>query len=372
MFHLFKEVYLERDNKINSKFSHIVISSENGYPAGSLSKQFQYAQSIEEIVGDGKQYANIVEMFSALGNKADETGTFVYIYADRDNYVKIAALWLKLIFQNSNAEAAYNYIKCWTSKYNIKYLNRSGTDDERLILLGKNEFVSEYENISEDFSYADSFVRSIAQYLSMEILTASYLANKSVADIFTPRLIANQNHAFASFMQDVKKDIMYAGLRQAVKDVSTIGDYSVENLENMVNDPALDNFYQIYEVVNDNYVNNTNDWSNLPSDEDIEKTRQMILDLTTSIYVIENPTCVNRLTILPIFKNSIDSAAIDTILDYEIVRNPTYSFAEPSNIGMSFNTFFMDLILDPIRNSIINSTPLDRSYLDAYIIRGYA
>lgn len=366
MLHLFKEIYLNQDTNINLKYNRIVISAENGYPTPNDEKLLAYGKSVEDLIGEGKQFPTFLDLLIFLSNFQNTIGdSFIQIYADRAAFVKLSAYWLKALFDNGTADSAYDFLKCYQTKISVlTVLSRSTPIDPSIIT--RTEFAEAFNGFSEDVSLYTSFISSIATKLSIEILVAAYLANGSLEQDLSEKLRRMIVKDLGTFFKEMKSDILYSALREDFKEVSHTADYTIDNLETMVHDPSLDIFFKLYDIVISNADNDTNDWSNV-TDSDIDYAINHIGYMAKEVYCVGEVYSVDRLFLIKQMKSEdLITNWFPVALDWEI--RATFSFFSPRN--PMFNGYFMDYILEPIRAAKLANQPIVTTHLLPYSIRG--
>jgi hypothetical protein len=357
MLHLFKETYLNQDSNINIKYNRIVISNDNGYPsAGDPAKLLAYGKTVEDVIGQGKQFANFLDLLVFLDNKQTEVGNSqIQIYADRTAYIKLSAYWLKVLFANGTADSAYDFLKCNLSKINLSVIDRTST--ELVVDITREEFTLAYNAIVDNFESYNTFMTNILQELSIEVLVASYLANNSVKSQLANKLYLLELSEISGVCLGVKTSLFDSVLRANFRAVSGANKPTIDNLESIVNDSAFDLFFTLYNSVKDNNVASL-------SDELIDQIQENIELLTTEIFGVPNLTNVSfsRVALLKHLKGtSLSDEGFDSVMTYEI--NSHFSFL--SSVNSAFNTLFINFIVDQYRSNTQGTV-----VLTPYIIRG--
>lgn len=357
MLHLFKETYLNQDANINIKYNRIVISNDNGYPsAGDPTKLLAYGKTVDNVIGAGKQFASFLDLLVFLDNKQTEVGNYqIQIYADRAAYIKLSAYWLKVLFANGTADSAYDFLKCNLAKINLAVINRTST--ELIFDIDRAEFALAYNSIVDNFASYNAFITNNLQSLSIEVLVASYLANNSVKSQLASKLHLLELSEISSFCNEVKTNLLDSVLRASFREVSGVTKPTIDNLESIVNDPAFDFFFTLYNAVNDNNIASL-------SDEMIDQIQTDIEMLLSEIFRSIDPYVADRLSLLKHLKGtSLSDEGFNSVMSYEI--NSHFSFI--SSLNPVFNTFFIDFIVDQSRSNTPNIVTLT-----PYIIRGAA
>jgi hypothetical protein len=357
MLHLLKEIYLNFDNSINIKSNRIVISEKHGYPsAGDPTKLLAYGKTVDDVIGEGKQFANFLDLLVFLDNKQSEVSNAqIQIYADRAAYIKLSAHWLKVLFANGTADSAYDFLKCNLAKSNLEVIDQVSTD--LVVDITREEFALAYNSIVDNFESYNTFINDNLQDLSIEVLVASYLANNSVKSQLSNKLYLLELSEISRVCSDVKSSLFNSVLRADFRAVSGLNKPTIDNLESVANDPAFDLFFTLYNAVKDNNVASL-------SDELIDQIQSRVELLTTEIFGVPGIYDVNfsRIALLKHLKGtSLSNEGFESVMTYEI--NSHFSFV--SSLNSAFNNFFVDFIVDQFRSSTQNV-----STLAPYIIRG--
>lgn len=365
MLHLFKEIYANYDTNVNIKYYRVVISEANGYPIDAsmdLGNLLHYAQSFDDLIGDGKQFSTFSDFITFLSNKYDELGYTIQIYLDKDAFAKFTANWYKLLFVNCTAESAFNIIKGYQTKSFNATRTRSGATDTHALTL--SEFTSQFNLVTEDFSQMARFVVANSDKLSTELIVAAYYSNNSLGTVLAEKLRLSITNDLAIFFSEVRADILNSVLNPGFTQAIGSNLYTINNVEEMINDPALDIFFKIHDIVQANAISPNPDWSAISSNE-IDDVIVLLDHLTTEIY------CTDRVPFLHIVYllknlNLSDSDWLDIILAHELAL-PS-SFSTPTN--MLFNSLFVENILSPIKLALAANTEPDTAYLSPYALRG--
>lgn len=371
-FHLFKEVYLIYEkNVIDGGTYRVVVSKENGYPDNvPFTRLLASATSFDELVGEGKQFSTFVDLVNSLSNKYDEVKERINIYVDKEAFVKFSVAWTKTLFESPTADSAYNFVKSYVARANRGFIDPRDVAKQKLITLTRDEFTTEFNSFNGDLSGATAFVADNTDFLSIEVVLGTYLANGSLKETFVKKLLKHQRDQFVSFARDYRKDLVSAVLRKDFIDGAGLKTYTLDNIEDVVSDPALATFWKIFEI-SQNDVDGINQWAELPSDQDIENFKQYFVDQIWKVFQQEPSSCVRRFKLLKhlrTFPTLSDESLLD-IMNFEIFEDMSSSFSSPLIGEGSFNTIYVDILLEPIRDAKAQNIPEDRSYLQPYIIR---
>src|SRR6056300_292646 len=140
MLHLFKKVYVATDTYIDMAIDRVVISKENGFEASELlqlqqpGKPIAYAQEVKNLIGSkDRAFMDTMDMFDKLGDHTDATGKRVVVYCDDKAFKIVMALWFRLIFKKTNADAAVDLLESMVFKHKLfgqsRFVSNNGNTD---------------------------------------------------------------------------------------------------------------------------------------------------------------------------------------------------------------------------------------------------
>ena len=365
MLHLFKEIYADYDTNVNVKYYRVVISDANGYPVDSSLNPailLHHARSFDDLIGDGKQFSTFSDFITFLSNKHDELGYVIQIYLDKPAFAKFTANWYKLLFVNCTAESAFNIVKSYQTKAFNATRTRNNSNNPHLLTL--SEFTSVFNLVTEDFSQMARFVVANTDKLSTELIVPAYYNNGSLGNILAERLRVSITNDLAAFFKEVRSDILNSALNPAFRQAIGSNLYTINNVEEMINDPALDIFFKIHDVVQTNAISPNPDWSSISINE-IDAVIALLDHLTREIYRTDRVPFLHVVYLLKHLSLS-DGDWLDIILAHELAL-PS-SFSTPTNI--LFNSLFVENILSPVKVALAANTEPNTSYLSPYALRG--
>jgi len=184
MLHLFKKVYVATDQIIDVSFDRVVISAEHGHDlletlkASQQGELIAFAKQVKNLIGSKETaFMDTMDMFDKLGDHTDKTGLRVIIYCDNTAFKTIMALWFKLIFAKTNADAAVDLLESMVFKYNVFNRGRfSGNSSLHEIDIEgfKKIFTGAHKPSA---ARRKQFISENKAALSFEYLLATYLAN---------------------------------------------------------------------------------------------------------------------------------------------------------------------------------------------------
>jgi hypothetical protein len=255
MFHLFKKVYLDFDDKINMSYDRIICSERFGGNIDSLdlSKVFYgelmaSSKTIDNLIGEEKKFATFLEMLELLNDRVDQYSSPVYVYCDKESYYKFAIKWMKIILPRCTAEAAWKFFKSHIFKEkNFVNSRMSASDrfanDVNAWYLIENQFTTfwndEIVTQADRITYSQ-FIHKVKNNLKVEFLLASYLYNKSLGDVLAKAITPLVKKDLEKFLYEHKEIILVHFQRPVFQTLLEVqnGPYTFDNFYDMVDDPA--------------------------------------------------------------------------------------------------------------------------------------
>jgi hypothetical protein len=127
MLHLFKRVYLSLDETLDTAKHRVVISQDYGHAMGTdetnLGKLLSYADSIEDLVGTGKIFANYLNFFDYLNVQHDALNDVIVIYADRASFVKVGTNFFKALLPLAQLQDIYKILSFYAVRQSLLCTN---------------------------------------------------------------------------------------------------------------------------------------------------------------------------------------------------------------------------------------------------------
>lgn len=188
MLHLFKKVYVAPDNNIDVSFDRIVISKEHGVDLLDSLKASQsgvliaFASEVKNLIGSKNlPFADTVAMFDKVGDHTDATGKRVIIYCDQEAFMKVMALWFKMVFKKTNKAAATDLLESMVFKHKLfgqgRFTSNNGNTDAPYEI-NIEGFGRIFESANKPTAASrKKFLDENKASLSLEYLMATYLAN---------------------------------------------------------------------------------------------------------------------------------------------------------------------------------------------------
>lgn len=331
MIHLFSKTYLDLDSFIITDLDRIVISETNGYPMVQLLDDLSdgtlvtFGPTIEEVVGPEKRFSSMAEMLEFCYDHNESTDRKIIFNCDKVAFVKIAAYLFKLIFANIDADSAYRIIDAAFSRHillggrDILYAESKWLDSKPT----KAEFVAAFNSTTVDVAAA-SLLTKIKTKASVEYLLASYFYNGSYKDNLKPivRLMMTRNaeEELKETWRSLQTNILRPSVQQAIGTQS----YTIDNVTDMVNDPALAALKKTNAWRAANGVASPREPLDLTTftDAEITKLKEQVVWLRYFVFGFDDSSPMHqriRLYIDLLKKPQLTDADLDAVLNFEHV-----------------------------------------------------
>lgn len=246
MIHLFNKTYLDIDAFIDDSQDRIVISAQNGFPMLGRPDPMQYGwlhaygTSFGEVVGEGKTFSSVFDMFQFCLDKNDTDNRRVTIYCDKATYMTISALWFKIIFKSINAEQSYKIVKSAFARSII--IGAKSTAKIQAAYLADMPSMEEFSLAFEAASLEDdatAFLASTANLKSLEFLLSSYFVDGSYKEQLKSVYKLMINRTVEIMILDAWKSIRYNAVQTEYQSTIGIGHYTIDNIIDLLNDPGV-------------------------------------------------------------------------------------------------------------------------------------
>ena len=187
MLHLFKKIYLATDNIVDVNFDRVVISDTHGLDVVDTyklnhGKLIAYGKDLSDIVGEGKKYTSIVQLFETLAVDINTTGKRVVIYADDQAFAKVIAHWYKLAFANPDKDACQTLYENAVYRYQVFYkgrFSRNVGNTDLTHTIDTSAFGDAFDNAVIDADEKRDFITIHKSEMSVEFMLATYFAGKT-------------------------------------------------------------------------------------------------------------------------------------------------------------------------------------------------
>jgi hypothetical protein len=255
MFHLFKKVYIDFDDKINMSYDRIICSNEFGKKADAadLSRVFYgeliaTSKSIDDLIGRNKSFETLIELFEELNTRVDNTDSPVYIYCDRESYIRFVAKWLRVLLPFCDAVHGWKFLKSHIFKEKNFVNSRLSASESfckdinkwtMLEVEFKHYWDQEALITSERLKYTP-FLEKVKTSLRVEFLLAGYLYDKRYGDILAQCITPLIKKDLEKFLNEHKEIILVHFQRPIFQQLLEVqnGPYTFDNFYDMMDDPA--------------------------------------------------------------------------------------------------------------------------------------
>ena len=374
MFHLFKKVYLDFDDKINMSYDRVICSQDFGGKANAadLSRVFygetiKSAASLDDLIGRNKLYPNLLAMLEELDARVDEYGSSVYVYCDRVSYYKLVVLWMKVLLPFCTANAAWDFFKSHLFKEK-NFVNSKLSASARYASDADNwiaqeaEFRHYWNNTDVDRSEYIAFLEKNKSKLRLEFLIAGYLHDGRYANELAKCITPLVKKDLEKFLYEHKELILVHFQRPIFQRLLGVvnGPYTFDNFYDMVDDPSP--LVQVMfkpeiwgETRSSMFSATSNDSINLSAitDEDIQHLKEFSV-CTAAIWCEEEiytsmslRSEIDKFAFIKMLrnKNEFDTDDLAKIMEYEI-HHKYHSAGSFYAIDLrSVNTYFVDHLL---------------------------
>jgi len=246
MIHLFNKTYLDIDAFIDDSQDRIVISAQNGFPMLGRPEPLQYGwlhaygTSFDEVVGAGKTFSSIFDMFQFCLDKNISDNRRVIIYCDKETFMTISSLWFKTIFKSIDAEHSYKFVKSAFARSVIIGAKSNARIQATYLaqIPTMSEFSTAFAGASTEAS-SEEFLASIANFKSLEFLLSSYLVDGSYKEQLKTVYRLMINRTVETMMLDAWKCIRYNALQTEFQSTVGISHYTIDNILDLLSDPGV-------------------------------------------------------------------------------------------------------------------------------------
>jgi hypothetical protein len=246
MLHLFKKIYLDIDENLNTFRDRIVISKNHGYRVSSDlensfdGKLFYFSLSLEELIGENKTFSSFVDMMNQISLKLEERNKPIVIYSDSENFLKILINWYKLVLKEPKCDECYSLLKSYSFKENLFSNGRMRISHTQYYLnFEKNLFDSLFEIININKTEKENFVKENKKFFSIEFLLASYLFDGSSSEEVKKILKVLIKKDLEKYFYEIKEILLVHLLRKAFQQkLQTTKVYDFSNFYDIVNDES--------------------------------------------------------------------------------------------------------------------------------------
>lgn len=375
MFHLFKKVYVDFDDKINMSYDRVICSEQFGGTGDStdLSRVFYgeriaSEKTIDDLIGKNKPFETFLELLETLNTRVDDFKSRVFIYCDKKSYYKLSIMWMKIILPHGTEESAWKFFKAHIFKEKnfansrVSATTRFTESAESWMLL-EAEFKEYWSSIKlsrqKKTTYKD-FLEQVATSMRIEFLLCGYLYDGRYADILAKAITPLVKKDLEKLLYEQKEIILVHFLRPEFQRLLQVksGPYDFNNFYDMVDDesPLVRIMFDPKIWGNTKsclYTASSNGKINLSAftDDDIQNLKDYS-EAAGKVWSDEqwyNVTSseVDKFDFIKMFrdKDQLSVEDLDTILDYEIYNTTHAAGSFHSAALRTVNTYFVDYVL---------------------------
>jgi hypothetical protein len=369
MLHIGAKTYLQVDQLIDLRYDRIIISETHGVPvlqmldAVSRGTLISYSQSVEDMIGADKPYADYEDFFRFVFNR-NTNQISVMLYADATAFMKLASALFKIIFVNIDTSSAYRLLSAHFEK--MLLIGPRMSREARVVFTNfrdlETEFNTIFESIAVDPTKSQALVDDYRDQLSVEYLLASYAYNGSQKSALKSAV----NKMAGRAVEEQLKELLYVFYRNfLISDFQTklgIGNYNVDNAGTVLDEPIIAPLIK------------ANEWRSTTATITAPRP-QFNLGTFTDQEIIGLITVCNKLVEAFYGAALVETFAINSRLNYiTYLRTGTLSDENLDNIinnevnNMNFeerlwslkdndtvNIFFADYVLEQIRSSSVSN-----------------
>lgn len=321
MFHLFKKTYLHIDGFINKDEDRIVISATQGFPLLStasnlfVGRLFAHGTQMSNVVGPTQFFPSFKDLITFCFEYNQSTDRKIVIYLDQQAWMEFTSKWFKTIFVNIDADSAYKIQLAYFNQLIMiggrgeKYLS----DQYREFLFSKSEFSEVFNNTTIDAAEKQEILSTISGFRSYEFLVGSYLYNGSHSEELKQVMFIFMNRWAEEHFKEVWRGIQESLLSPKIVELFRLRTYTLENMLEMVDDPALQTFRA------------TNAWRELGGVANVHEpmnitnfTPSQIEELKEGVRLLHGLTSFGNTAIDIAHRGYILDSEVDSILDKEL------------------------------------------------------
>jgi len=353
VFHLFKKIYVAFDDAINVDEDRIVISETNGVGMlqdldNAVDGELKiYAKNLEELIGEGKQFENFLLFLNFLNRHFDTSNRKLIIYCDKVAHQKLITTWLKILLPNATFDTAYKIIS--SHVFQIKMFGTSVmssfvrpyrlTQDENYS--SQAEYYDVFQSINVNREVYAPFLSHIKDSFSVEYVLASYLYNGSYKEELKKIALGKLKVGMQNYLLECKTYILTNLLNKSIvnKFSPTIA-YDLSNLNNAVNDPAFDVWFDRtiwdFETVTLSHSNGVFYFDRLTQSQKTKITSHLKIYFD---WYLELGTEVSGNTLSELVDKIFDIACKDSLTDSDLELLVNCQIGQSSLIGPEFAIF---------------------------------
>jgi hypothetical protein len=200
-----------------------------------------YGLSIEDVIGEGKQFETFKSFFEYCFLTSDQREYQFRVFCDQRSYLILNTVWFKFIFPNIDAESAYKIVRANFLKMSLfGDYDRTGKQKKYYDSIPtKADYINVFNEINIDFSEWASFYEQVKPHLSYEFYMASYLYNGSYKENLKNCLKLFGTRHVEAMLRDLYTGVKSNILNKKLISRVSVRTYNLENAEEILNDPRI-------------------------------------------------------------------------------------------------------------------------------------
>ncbi len=257
MFHLFKKVYVAFDDMIDINNDRLVISETNGVGMlhdldGVADGELKaYAKSLEELIGEGKQFENFLLFLNFLNRHFETSNKKLIIYCDKISHQKLITTWIKILLPNASFDTAYGILASHVFQVKMFGTSTLSTYIRPYRLTQEDNYTSQleyfpvFQSIQVDRNVYSAFLTYIKDSISIEYILASYVYNGSCKEELKKIALEKLKVGVQNYLLECKAYLLSNLVNKSIisKFQPTVT-YDLSNLNDVVSDPAFDVWFE--------------------------------------------------------------------------------------------------------------------------------
>lgn len=371
MFHLFKKVYLDYDEKINMSYDRMICSERfGGIEIGHGVDKYFYGKVLASAKNT-QEFGDFLDRLIQCNTALEEHDTSIFIYCDKESYYKLAITWMKVLLPSCTVAAGWKFFKSHVFKES-NFVNSRLSGKGRM-LKGENDWdfiEAEFKTYWSEISVTkgvrvkyNELLNHAINSLRIEFLLAGYLYDGRYAENVAAAMTPLVRKDLEKFLYEQKEYILVQFQNKNFQNALGVvnGPYDFSNFYDMVNDPSplvevmfRENIWGDVGISTASSKGTIN-FENI-TDEDIENLRAFSRAATTvwnesEWYTIERGENA-KFDFIKMFrdKSVLNVEDLDTIIKYEIEQSTQNSGSFYAIDLRTVNTYFVDFLLQNSEN----------------------
>lgn len=384
MLHLVNSIFVAIDEMVDTSQDRIVISRTHGNGMEPILDEtsdgwlYGFSHAYDQIIGQGKQFPNLLAMLDFANNKSQQSKKQFIFYCDRQGFAQLVTNFHKALLPNANSSDIYRVIDCYQTRQRLKLFSYSND----LVVRDPADALDELSVTMADVdaAFASSTVRA-SEYtqffknnvsgLGLEYLLATYSRNGKnkleLSEIFKRFVI----HSLVAHFTDTKDTIIDNIWDEDLRKILGIPNITVDTIEAELQNPArpVSVYFdrQLWRTVSNSAIFNLSGMFDKLTQQQINKLYQVFRQLQEEYEfapVIDGNNDSDMVVYLNTIQNYINNInnpdwgdSLNQALNDDILKNPLID-----KMHCTVNVYFL--------RHIINSHQSNKAGLTPYIVNG--